>query len=217
MFQKFADYIYYLLPTPFKRLKKSINQWYILCRVIGSWFDEVKGDLLRAADETTIATCSQILLSYYGEERNLTQYINEGETEFRIRIAMADEIESLGGTKQGVILAAKIAGIQNVEHYWLPEVTGDYSRWAEFYLFLYDSLDQKKSDVDFNVLRNNVRDAKHSESKENYRWVCTAECMLEHESSAKVLMEDDLTFFDGTYCFDGSREFQPGKSEEVEL
>lgn len=217
MFQKFADYIYYLLPTPFKRLKKSINQWYILCRVIGSWFDEVKGDLLRAADETTIATCSQILLPYYGEERNLTQYINEGETEFRIRIAMADEIESLGGTKQGVILAAKIAGIQNVEHYWLPEVTGDYSRWAEFYLFLYDSLDQKKSDVDFNVLRNNVRDAKHSESKENYRWVCTAECMLEHESSAKVLMEDDLTFFDGTYCFDGSREFQPGKSEEVEL
>lgn len=217
MFQKFADYIYYLLPAPFKRLKKNINQWYILCRVIGSWFDEVKGDLLRAADETTIATCSQILLSYYGEERNLTQYINEGETEFRIRIAMADEIESLGGTKQGVILAAKTAGIQNVEHYWLPEVTGDYSRWAEFYLFLYDSLDQKKSDVDFNVLRNNVRDAKHSESKENYRWVCTAECMLEHESSAKVLMEDDLTFFDGTYCFDGSREFQPGKSEEVEL
>ena len=217
MFQKFADYIYYLLPTPFKRLKKNINQWYILCRVIGSWFDEVKEDLLRAADETTIATCSQSLLSYYGEERNLTQYINEGETEFRIRIAMADEIESLGGTKQGVILAAKTTGMQNVEHYWLPEVTGDYNRWAEFYLFLYDSLDQEKSDVDFNVLKNNVRDAKHSESKDNYRWVCTAECMLEHESNAKVLMEDDLTFFDGTYCFDGSREFQPGKSEEVEL
>ena len=217
MFQKFADYLYYLLPAPFKRIKKDINQWYILWKVIGSKYDEVQNDLEQAANETTIATCSDALLVYHGADRHLTQYKNEGSEEFRSRIAMADEMEYLGGTKDGLILSAKATGVKKAEYYWLPEVTGDYDRWAEFYLFVYDSLDGEKLDVDFDVLRNNIRDVKNSESKDNYRWVCTTECTLEHGGSAKVLMEEDLTFFDGTYCFDGSREFQPGKSEEVEL
>lgn len=219
MFQKFADYLYYLLPAPFKRIKKSINQWYIFFQVIGNEYDEVQKDLERAVDETTIATCSDMLLAYFAANHNLTRYQNEGSEEFRRRIAMSAELEKFGGTREGVLLTAKATGVKSVEYYWLPDVTGDYSRWAEFYLFLYDSLDSasEKLDVDFDVLRNNIRDVKNSESKDNYRWVCTAECTLEHESSAKVLMEDDLTFFDGTYCFDGSREFQPGKSEEVEL
>lgn len=217
MFQKFADYIYYLLPTPFKMLQKKINQWYIFCKVIGGWYDEVKADLLRAADETAIATCSDILLPYYGEERKLTQYKNEDNTTFRIRIAMADEIESMGGTRDGILLAAKTTGLQNVEYYWLPVLTGDYSRWAEFYLLIYDSLDEPKTDTDFEVLRKNVRDVKGSESKDNYRYICTAECDLQHEGSTKVLIEDDICFFDGAFCFDGGHEFQPGKSEEIIL
>ena len=217
MFQKFADYIYYLLPAPFKRIKKGLNQWYIFCKVIGAWFDEVKNDLLKAADETTIATCSDELLPYYGEDRNLTQYKNEGNAEFRSRIAMADEMEYLGGTREGVILSAKTTGIPKAEWHWLPVVTGDYSRWAEFYLFIYDSLDSEKLNVDFNVLKKNVRDVKCSESKDNYRYICTTECALQHEGTAKVVVDEDICFFDGTYCFDGSHEFQPGKTEEIIL
>ncbi len=217
MFQKFADYIYYLLPSPFKRLKKSVNQWYIFCKVIGQWFDEVKNDLLKAVDETTIATCSDELLIYYGEDRNLTQYKNEGNEEFRSRIAMTDEMEYLGGTMEGVLLAAKTTGLQNVEYYWLPEVTGDYSRWAEFYLFVYDSLDNGKLNVDFNVLRKNVRNVKCSEAKDNYRYICSAECVLEHKSEADLVVEQDICFFDGSYSFDGTHEFQPGITEEIIL
>ena len=39
-YDNFKDYMYYLLTSPFKRVKKSINNWYILCEVLGSWFDE---------------------------------------------------------------------------------------------------------------------------------------------------------------------------------
>lgn len=216
MFQKFADYIYYLLPAPFKQLKKSINQWYIFCKVIGLWFDEVKKDLLRAVDDTTIATCRDELLLFYGEDRDLTQYKNEKNEEYRSRIAMADEIEHLGGTKEGVVLAAKATGIKKAECHWLPDVTGDSGRWAEFYLFVYDLLDETL-DVDFNVLRKNVRDVKCSESKDNYRYICTTECALDHDAGAKLTVDQDICFFDGTYSFDGSREFQPGESEEIFL
>ena len=37
--EKFADFMYYLLTSPFKRIKKSQNQWYILFQVLGSYMD----------------------------------------------------------------------------------------------------------------------------------------------------------------------------------
>ena len=43
--QFIKDYMYYLLTSPFKRVKKSINNWYILCEVLGSWFDECMNDI----------------------------------------------------------------------------------------------------------------------------------------------------------------------------
>lgn len=216
MFQKFADYLYYLLPSPFKRLGKSINQWYIFCKVLGAWYDEVKADLLRAADETTIATCSDILLKYYGDDRNMNQYQNEDNDTFRSRIAMADEVESMGGTRDGLLLAARTAGFQTAEHYWLPVITGDDARWAEFYLFVYDPLE---SDVvaDFENLKKYVRDVKASESKDNYRVVCTADCDWKLTGGASVITEEDICYFDGTYCFDGGRTFQSGQMEEIVL
>ena len=58
MYEKFRDYLYYLLPTPFKRLKKIKNQWYIFFKVIGDEYDKVQAELERALEETSVATCS---------------------------------------------------------------------------------------------------------------------------------------------------------------
>ena len=51
MIENFIEYMWYLLTTPLKKLKKALNKWYILCRVFGKRFDEAKEDILRARDE----------------------------------------------------------------------------------------------------------------------------------------------------------------------
>ena len=48
MIENFIEYMWYLLTTPLKKLKKALNKWYILCRVFGKRFDEAKEDILRA-------------------------------------------------------------------------------------------------------------------------------------------------------------------------
>ena len=110
---KFRDYIWYLLSKPFKILKKAQNQWWIWAKVMGGWWDEVKDDLQRARDETTIATCSDIMLQIHAEDRGpdgITQYVGESNDAFRSRIAMYDETERLGGTRDGIILAVNSIG-----------------------------------------------------------------------------------------------------------
>lgn len=48
-------------------IKKSINNWYILCEVLGSWFDECMNDIYRAREEshglvTCVILCFQFML-----------------------------------------------------------------------------------------------------------------------------------------------------------
>ena len=38
-------------PLLFKKVKKTLNHWYTLCKVFGKRLDECKEDLLRARDE----------------------------------------------------------------------------------------------------------------------------------------------------------------------
>ena len=61
MIENFIEYMWYLLTTPLKKLKKALNKWYILCRVFGKRFDEAKEDILRARDEGMVATCSRYM------------------------------------------------------------------------------------------------------------------------------------------------------------
>lgn len=62
MIDNFVEYMWYLLTTPLKKIKKKLNKWYIFCRVFGRRFDEVKEDILRARDEGMVATCSHVML-----------------------------------------------------------------------------------------------------------------------------------------------------------
>lgn len=213
---KWRDYFWYLLPSPFKIVSKKLNQWYFFLKVLGEEYDKVQSDLERAVDETTIATCSDIMLPYFAEDKGLYRYSGENNDSFRSRIAMHDELESLGGTKDGIILAVKTAGFQKVEHYWFPVITGDDTRWAEFYLYVYDALENNVT-ADFDNLKKYVRDVKASESQDNYRFVCTAECIWQINVEGSMITEEDIFYFDGSYCFDGGRTFQSGKVEEIVL
>lgn len=52
MFEKFCDYMYYLLTSPFKKVRKTINQWYILFRVLGKRFDDAMESLYKAQEHS---------------------------------------------------------------------------------------------------------------------------------------------------------------------
>lgn len=65
MIENFIEYMWYLLTTPLKKLKRSLNKWYILCKVYGRRFDEVKEDILRARERVWLPRaamrCSQYM------------------------------------------------------------------------------------------------------------------------------------------------------------
>ena len=86
-YDNFKDYMYYLLTSPFKRVKKSINNWYILCEVLGSWFDECMNDIYRAREESMVVTCDDIMLPIHAADRRMSRNPGESNASYRKRIA----------------------------------------------------------------------------------------------------------------------------------
>lgn len=209
---KFRDYIWYLLTKPFKILKKAQNQWWIWAKVMGGWWDEVKDDLQRARDETTIATCSDIMLQIHAEDRGpdgITQYVGESNDAFRSRIAMYDETERLGGTRDGIILAVNSIGYEDVEHVWLPRYNGDWDRWAEFVIIINEDVANPQPTSTANLIRE-VRDKKESTSKDNYliRYYADVWNKLISEMDTTYLLRSHFykqRYLDGSGKLDGSR------------
>ena len=209
---KFRDYIWYLLSKPFKILKKAQNQWWIWAKVMGGWWDEVKDDLQRARDETTIATCSDIMLQIHAEDRGpdgITQYVGESNDAFRSRIAMYDETERLGGTRDGIILAVNSIGYEDVEHVWLPRYNGDWDRWAEFIIIINEDVANPQPTSTANLIRE-VRDKKESTSKDNYliRYYADVWNKLISEMDTTYLLRSHFykqRYLDGSGKLDGSR------------
>lgn len=166
MFEKFVDYLYYLLPAPLKLVGKPINQWYIFLSVIGDEYDRAQEELERALEETTVATCSDMLLPYYAQDRGIYRYPDEDEEHFRTRIAMYDEVEALGGTREAIILAASTLGYESPEHIWYPDM-GEMDKWSQFLLKVTVKNEQEHP-VSYSVLKNEIRKIKESTSLDNY-------------------------------------------------
>ncbi len=190
MIENFIEYMWYLLTTPFKKLKKALNQWYILCRVFGRRFDEVKEDILRARDEGMVATCSQEMLPVHGADRGLARYEGEDLENFRSRIAMYDELCKLGGTNEGVLLAVKTLGypspaiVRANDRDW---ALSDEDRWAEFYIVLNMDIDQEYP-ISFNILQKAVRKWKEVGAKDNYYFAFYIFCLNSMEDALRIVL-----------------------------
>ena len=189
MIENFIEYMWYLLHTPLKKLKKALNKWYILCKVFGKRFDEAKEDILRARDEGMVATCSHEMLPVHGADRRLTRYEGEHPENFRSRIAMYEEICKLGGTNEGVLLAVRTLGyispvlvrandLTGYVHYpldgsWLLDGSRNLesdtleNRWAEFYIIIEMDVDEEHP-ISLKILQKNVRTWKEVGAKDNY-------------------------------------------------
>lgn len=196
MFEKFCDYMYYLLTSPFKRVKKAINQWYILFRVLGSRFDNALVKVIEAREQTMLATCDPVMLQVHANDRNLTRYSGEEDENFRRRIANYTEVCRLGGTNEGVKLAVWSLGYDNVELVPAKEFAMDDERWAEFYLIIELGADETHP-VNLEVLKKEVRKSKEVGAKDNYMFYYNLE--IGHIISSKLTK---VTFNLETYYFD---------------
>lgn len=204
----FKDYMWYLLTSPFKQVKKTLNAWWIWCRVIGGMFDDAKEALETAREEGMIATCSDLMVPLHGAERGLTRYAGEDMENYRRRVAMYAETCILGGLAEGVILAVKAHGYTDVEIRRTAEVTGDQTRWAEFHLII--SMDTGDTHpVPFDILKKTVRRWKASEALDNYLIQYHSSLQKQYEIGiAKAEYRQSAYFFnyrklDGTHRLNG--------------
>ena len=209
MIENFIEYMWYLLTTPLKKLKKALNKWYILCRVFGRRFDEAKEDILRARDEGMVATCSHEMLPVHGADRRLTRYEGEHPENFRSRIAMYEEICKLGGTNEGVLLAVRTLGYTNPIIISAKELYGDENRWAEFYIVIVMDADEEHP-ISFDIMRKTVRKWKEVGAKDNYFFRYNLSIREIHTGNfLEVLYKKYLYYYeyrklDGMWKLDGS-------------
>lgn len=188
MIKDFVEYMWYLFTTPLKKRKKALNKWYILCKVFGKRLDEVKEDILRARDEGMVATCSPEMLPVHGADRRLSRYEGELPENFRSRIAMYEEICKLGGTNEGIMLAVKTLGYDNVEIKTARELKGDIGRWAEFYVLV--SMDMGQDfPISFEILRKNVRIWKEVGAKENYLFILQSAIQMKMQDIGRTVLK----------------------------
>lgn len=213
MFDKFCDYMYYLLTSPFKQVRKRINQWYILFRVLGKRFDEAMEQLYDAREQTMLATCDPVMLPVHAEDRKMTKYPGEDAENFRARIANYPEVLRLGGSDPGVILAARTLGYTDVEivqankmpHSVCPK-KGD--RWAEFYVIITMNIGEGHP-VSLSVLRNEVRKVKYITAKDNYYFKYKMINREPHHTQMRMAYKIrthywEVRLLDGTLKLDGS-------------
>lgn len=208
-FDKFADYMYYLLTSPFKKVKKSANQWYILLRTLGKRYDEAMESLYDARDQTMLATCDPAMLPVHAAERKLSQLPGESAENFRARLANYQEVLRLGGTDEGVLLAVRSLGYDAPELVPAKVYTGDEGRWAEFYIVI--TLD---GDVDLpisnRILRQQVRKVKQVGAKDNYCFIWRLRIEEQHDSQRLGCFYHLRAYyfpyirFDGSWLMDGS-------------
>lgn len=209
-YNKFSDYMYYLLTSPFKRVKKSTNNWYILMKVLGAWFDECMEDVYKAREESMIATCDDIMLPCHAADRKMSRYVGESNLNYRRRIAWFIEIKRLGGTDAGMQLAVRSLGYEKPVIIRAVDLLGDESRWAEFYVLLENDIDYKEP-IGFDILKKTVRKVKYSAAKENFLFRyfialdgLTEQIFLRYRTMI-IITNYNYLMLDGTWNLEGNQ------------
>ncbi len=114
MFDKFADYAYYLLPSPFKRVAKAINQFYIWCTVMGKHIDDLQQDIYTVREQTMIISANETFLALHGIDRSVRRLRGETVDNYRIRLMLYTKIAEQAGTNQAIYYVARAFGYDNV-------------------------------------------------------------------------------------------------------
>ncbi len=129
---KFGEYMYSLLLGPLKRGKKTLNQFYIFCKVTGQSFDRVKETFLRVREESSVLTCSPVMLPVHGADRDMPRLRGETLENYRVRLALKGVIAENAGTNNGIYYLARGFGYDQV----IVEPGQKPDHWAEATVWL---------------------------------------------------------------------------------
>ncbi len=134
MFKNFSEHMWYLLSAPFKKEKKSKNQFWIFCEVFGNVCDKCIDALRLALTQSSIKTCKEILLPEYGKDRQMPMLDGEESEAYRKRLLAKPDIASMAGTQKGILYALTLLG------YGKSYIESAYilypDRWADFIIYL---------------------------------------------------------------------------------
>lgn len=132
MFDKFGDYMFYLLHAPLKKQKAGKNQFKIFFSVTGELFDGMLQDIFKFRRQKMIETAEPLLLEVIGQDRDMYRLQGETIEEFRKRLQMKAVISEMAGTMEGLKLALEMIGYPecSIE----PVYKVDRSRWAEIWI-----------------------------------------------------------------------------------
>ena len=164
MFEKFQDYMYYLLPGPLKKIAKAKNQFYTLFKIFGKVFDQTKKDIFRVREESMIISASDKMLEEHGRDRTMKRLKGEDIESYRMRLSMKKIIAEKAGTNEGILLALKALGYDKsrIEPFYLH----DPDRWAEFTIYL--SSKQQSGVNDISIIDKEVMKVKPASGKPSY-------------------------------------------------
>lgn len=164
MFEKFQDYMYYLLFGPLKKVAKAKNQFYILFKVLGKLFDQTKQDIFRVRAESMVISASSLMLEEHGRDRRMKRLKGESVENYRMRLSMKNIIAEKAGTNEGILLALKALGYEQsrIEPFYIH----DPERWAEFLVYL--SSKQQVGINDMAVIDKEVMKVKPASGKPSY-------------------------------------------------
>lgn len=151
MFEKFGDYMFYLLNAPLKKIKNGKNQLKIFFSVAGDIFDGMLDDILKLRRQKMISKAEPIMLEVIGRDRDMFRMQNESIEQYRRRLQMKAIIAELGGTNTGLLLALEILGYPDctIE----PLYKTDRSRWAEIYIDILVTHDINYEAILYEVLK----------------------------------------------------------------
>lgn len=209
----YKEYMYYLLISPLKKVKKAANQFYILFKVLGGYADNAMNMLFKARQQSMIAKADDCFLSEHGKDRKMHKYEGETYENYRKRLMLKAEIAMQAGSNYSIILTLISLGIE--KPIVIPTYKRDSERWAEFDI----KIDELYMDIiDLYIIMKEIRKIKQASSKPNYGYILHSDNGVLCETDIRLRIRMGVNelgdrYLDGTWYLDG--EYLLGESPKT--
>lgn len=98
----FADYLWQLLPPPFKKLFEEVFKYV---QTLGGMLDSLKTAIFTMRRNWFVRIATGQALDVHGEDRGIKRQVGESDADYQRRLVAAFEFYQAGGTRKGVLRA----------------------------------------------------------------------------------------------------------------
>lgn len=219
MFDKFADYMQYLMPSAFKKQKKN-NQLIIYCKAIGGLYDDLLQSVLRLREESALETCSHEMLEVFGSDYDMPQMQGETNEMYCRRLQMKALIAESAGTQQGILYALASVGYDRCTI--TPFYLTDPQRWAEIKINVFTPSADEDNPIAFSCIVAEVMKVKKASTYLHWRFEYPIQIWETDINRIKMAVRfaifiqfwdcciyNGQYYYDGTLLYDAKRNYMP--------